>query len=50
MNDNELKLDGEDNTDKFVTVKIRIEPCHKYAISENVNCANENETDRFWDG
>ena len=38
VNDNELKLDGEDNTDIFSSVNISIEHCYEYESSEN--CAN----------
>ena len=47
MNDNELKLDGEDQTDIFSSVNIRIEHCYEYESNEN--CANQEDTKRFWD-
>ena len=46
VNDNELVLEGEDHTDLFSYVNIRIEHCKDYETSEN--CASDEDINNFW--
>ena len=48
VNDDELRLEGEDNTDIESYVKISIEHCTEYESSEN--CASDEEVKNYWGG